>query len=238
MLEHAPTPLALESAWTFALATPLLRNLAVGYFKGGSHASTSLKTPADVESCRQRWQGSSREKSPRNASTRRSRSRDRHPNKDLSLPSILFHSRDGYGIRDIAYLSRLSQAVLRRPCWRENAPFQNFEPSRGRDPVVRRCFAPKRRGPGRPPNPVTEHPESLWDRRDMVSPLITDAHPTIGVGSGGRRITLALLCRRPIAGHRVAPAEELSLHSMKPSSKRRAPPQSSKSSAWPWCESI
>ena len=198
----------------------------------------SLKTPADVESCRQRWQGSSREKSPRNASTRRSRSRDQHPNKDLSLPSILFHSRDGYGIRDIAYLSRLSQAVLRPPCWRENAPSKTSNPRAAANPSSADVSLPKRRGPGRPPNPVTEHPESLWDRRDMVSPLITDAHPTIGVGSGGRRITLALLGRRPIAGHRVTPAEELSLHSAKPSSKRRAPPQSSKSSAWPWGESI
>ena len=154
------------------------------------------------------------------------------------IAQYFFHSRDGYGIRDIAYLSRLSQAVLRPPCWRENAPSKTSNPRAAANPSSADVSLPKRRGPGRPPNPVIDDPESLRDRRDMVSPSITDAHPTVGVGSGGRRITLALLGRRPIAGHRVTPAEELSLHSAKPSSKRRAPPQSSKSSAWPWGESI
>ena len=46
-------------------------------------------------------------------------------------------------------------------------PSKTSNPRTAADPSSADDVLPKRRGPGRPPNPITEHPLSLWDRMDI-----------------------------------------------------------------------
>lgn len=46
-------------------------------------------------------------------------------------------------------------------------PSKTLSPRAVANPTSADDLLPKRRGPGRTPNLKTEHPENLWDRRDI-----------------------------------------------------------------------